>query len=167
MWKSQFVGLADDAHFHWSRIYELRNAITHGDLCPNIALNKFFESGVAVMAMYPKLNLYPIVSLSFLIKSFTHLVYMTFILKTFLSLLIAYISSYSINRNRKISFLFSTSYSLSSIVLFYSFGNMDMGVSSSLIFLPLVLFGVYELMNDYTHWKELCMGITCKFFAMF
>lgn len=160
LWKSQLVGWSDDAHFHWSRIYDLRRSIEYGNLFPDVAINKFFESGVVVMSMYPKLNLYPIVALSFFIKSFTNLVYVTFILKTFLSLLIGYISCYHINRSRKISFVFSVSYSLSSVFLCYSFGNMDMGVSSSLIFFPLVLFGLYELINTKTKWRELCIGIT-------
>ena len=161
LYKSQFVGWGDDVHFQWSRMYELRNSIKYGNLFPSIALNKFFESGVAVMDMYPKFNLYPIVMLSFFIKSFVHLVYITFMLKTFLSLLIAYISSSMFNRNRKVSFIFSLSYSLSTVMLFYSFHSMDIGVSSSLIFLPLVLFGTYSLMDDYKHWKELALGISC------
>lgn len=159
LWRTHSVGAADDIFFHWSRIYDLRDSILNGNFMPKVALNKYYETGLAVMAMYPKLNLYPIVALSFFIKSFSDLVYTIFILKTFLALLIAYFSSYIFGKNKKVSFLFAVSYSLSTVMLFYSFRNMDMGVSSSLIFLPMVLFGTYELINN-NKWKELTIGIS-------
>ncbi len=163
--KSHFVGSSIDIVFHWSRIYEIRASILNGNgLFSRVALNKFNESGSAVMTMYPYINLLPVVMISLFIKSFVHLVYITFILRNFLSLIVAYFACYSFNKNKWISFIFSISYVLSTMTLFYSFILMDMGVSSSLIFIPMALFGTYCLINDHK-WLELTIGISAVIFC--
>lgn len=163
--KSHFVGTSIDIVFHWSRIYEIKNSILNGNgLFLPVALNKFNESGSAVMTMYPYLNLMPVVLLSFVVKSFVHLVYITFILRNFLSLLVAFFACYSFNKNKWISFVFSISYVLSTMTLFYSFILMDMGVSSSLIFIPLALFGTFRLITDHK-WLELAIGMSALIFC--
>ncbi|WKN29135.1 YfhO family protein [Apilactobacillus kunkeei] len=163
--KSKFVGGSVDIVFHWSRIYEIRNSITNGNgLFSPVALNKFNESGSAVMTMYPYINLFPIIILSFIIKSFVHLVYFTFILRNFLSLIVAFLACYSFCKNKWTSFIFSISYVLSTMTLFYSFILMDMGVSSSLIFIPLALFGTFKLISD-RKWVELSIGMSALIFC--
>lgn len=163
--KSHFVGSSIDIVFHWSRIYEIRDSILNGNgLFSRVALNKFNESGSAVMTMYPYINLLPVIILSLFVKSFVHLVYITFILRNFLSLIVAYFACYSFNKNKWISFIFSISYVLSTMTLFYSFILMDIGVSSSLIFIPMVLFGTYRLINA-NKWLELTIGISAVIFC--
>lgn len=163
--KSKFVGGSVDIVFHWSRIYEIRNSIINGNgLFSPVALNKFNESGSAVMTMYPYINLFPIIILSFIIKSFVHLVYFTFILRNFFSLIVAFLACYSFCKNKWTSFIFSISYVLSTMTLFYSFILMDMGVSSSLIFIPLALFGTFKLITD-RKWMELSIGMSALIFC--
>lgn len=165
MLKSKFVGGSVDIVFHWSRIYEIRNSIINGNgLFSPVALNKFNESGSAVMTMYPYINLFPIIILSFIIKSFVHLVYFTFILRNFFSLIVAFLACYSFCKNKWTSFIFSISYVLSTMTLFYSFILMDMGVSSSLIFIPLALFGTFKLITD-RKWMELSIGMSALIFC--
>lgn len=163
--KSHFVGSSIDIVFHLSRIYEIKNSILNGNgLFLPVALNKFNESGSAVMTMYPYLNLMPVVLLSFVVKSFVHLVYITFILRNFLSLIVAFVACYRFNKNKWVSFVFSISYVLSTMTLFYSFILMDMGVSSSLIFIPLALFGTFRLITDHK-WLELAIGMSALIFC--
>lgn len=163
--KSNSVGIGADIYFHWSRIYEIKESFLNGNgMFPIVATNKFYESGSAVMSMYPYMNLYPIVFISFIVKSFVHLVYIVFILRNFLSLIIAYFSCYSFSKNKWVSFIFSISYVLSTMTLFYAFILSDMGVSSSLIFLPIVLFGTFNFLDE-SHWKQLSIGLACVTFC--
>lgn len=157
--RANFVGNAWDLYFHWSRIYELKSSINDGDFVPKILLNCFGEIGTAAMTMYPKMNLYPIVFFSYFIKSPVSLIYIIFMMRNFIALIIAYYSCFYFTKSKNKSFLFSVCYVISNIVLYYEFNSMDIGVTSSLIFLPLVLFGTLSLINDY-RWKELTIGMS-------
>lgn len=156
---ANFVGFAWDLYFHYSRIYEIKYSFMNGNSFPIVSLNKFYQNGSALMTLYPKVNIIPIVLLSFFVKSFVHLVYLTFILRNFLSLLVSYFSCYKFIYDKKISVLFSVSYTFSSLVLFYSFTTMYIGITSSLIFLPTVLFGCLGFIRD-GKWIELTIGIS-------
>lgn len=153
-----------DIIFHWARINDIRLSIVHGLLFNNVSLNGFNQNGSAVMSMYPKINLLPIVFLSFFIKSFVKLLYVIFILRNFFSLVISYFSCLKFTKSKGVSYIFSISYTLSTFTLFYCFKSMDMGVSSSLIYLPLVFFGSYELLKN-NKWKELTLGISAVMFC--
>ena len=148
-----------DMSFHYSRIYEMRYSLIHGSLFNDVSMTYFGQNGSAVMTMYPKINLIPIIILSFFIKSFIKLVYITFVFRNFFALIIAYFSCLKFTKNKVISYIFSICYTFSTVVLFYGFFDMDLGVTSSLIYLPLVIFGIYELL-DYFYWKELALGFS-------
>lgn len=157
--KSNFVGYGWDMYFHLSRIWDIRESILNGNGLPLVALNKFHQSGSGALSLYPSFNLIPIVVMSFFVKSFVHLIYITFILRNFLSLIISFYACYSFNKNRYISFIFSSVYTLSTMTLWYAFYGMDMGVTSSMIYLPLVLFGALHLLKN-NKWKQLSFGIS-------
>lgn len=116
------------------------------------------------MTMYPYLNLLPIVALSFFIKSFVHLMCVVFMLRNFFSLILSYYSCKRFSRNTNISIIFAISYTLSNVTLYYAVNGMDMGISSSLLFMPLVLFGFYDLMY-YQKWVEFSLGLTAIIFC--
>lgn len=157
---SKFVIGTTDLYFHWQRILDLKSAISHGDFYPSLALDKINQTGSAVMSMYPKANLYPIVLLSYFFNDFTKLIPIIFVLRNLLSFLISYYSCYSYNKNRKVSFLFSISYTLTPLLLFYGVQGYDIGVSSSMIFMPLILFGFLGLLKN-NDWIELTIGMSC------
>lgn len=164
MANSHHVFFGADIIFHWARIYDMRETILQGTFTNNVALNNFNQNGSAVMSMYPKLNLFPIVILSFFVKSFVKLMYIVFILRNFVSLVVSYFSCLQFTKSRTVSYIFSISYTLSTVTLFYCFKSMDMGVSSSLIYLPLVIFGIYNLLDNKS-WKELTIGISSIVFC--
>lgn len=157
--KANFVGYGWDMYFHLSRIWDIRDSILSGNGFPLVSLNKFHQSGSAALSLYPYINLIPIVLLSFIVKSFVHLIYIVFILRNLLSMIIAFYSSYYFNKDKSISFIFASVYTLSTMVLWYAFYGMDMGVTSSLIFLPLVMFGTLHLLKE-NKWKELSIGVS-------
>ena len=155
----KFVLVGSDMFFHWQRIYELRDSILNGNIFDMVAVNKFNQTGTAAMSLYPKFNLLPITLLSLVVSNIIKLYYIDFILRNFVSLLIAYFASYCFNKNKKVSSLFAISYVLSTMVLNSAVLNYDIGMSSAMIFLPLVLFGFFELICK-NHWIEISLGIS-------
>ena len=152
---SGFVNVETDMTFHLNRIYDLRESILNGILYPSFSLNGFNQSGSAAMSMYPKINLYPMVLLSFLLKTPSLWMYTAIILQNFVSLIIGYFSSYLYNNDKKISLIFSISYTVSTLFLFQI---AAIGRMTAMIFLPLVLFGSLELLDN-NKWIELAIGM--------
>ncbi|TMT01312.1 hypothetical protein FD688_01835 [Apilactobacillus kunkeei] len=159
MWHYKFITLGSDIHFHWQRIWELRESIVNKSPFPLVALNQYNQTGSAVMALYPQLGILPIALLSLVIKSFIPLVYIVLMLRNFFALIVAYFASYSYNHNRKISFIFASGYTLAATVLFHAVISYDIGRSSSIIYLPLILFGFLNLLEK-NDWIELSLGMS-------
>lgn len=156
--KSQVFGFTWDIHFHWQRIQEIKDSFGTRSFFSDVALNQFNQSGSAVMSMYPKINIIPMAIISLIFKSFFNVIYVSFILRNFLGLIISYFACYNFIHNKKISFLFSITYTISTTVLALSFYLTDIGMTSSLLYLPMVLFGTFELLEKYK-WKEMSIGI--------
>lgn len=148
-----------DLNFHWSRIFDMQQSLVNGRFFDDVSLSGFNQSGSAAMSLYPKINLIPIVIIGLFVKSYIRLIYMIFILRNFLGLIVSFYSCFLFTRNKSISYVFATSYTLSTVTLFYSFRSMDMGVSTSLIYIPMVIFGVLELLER-NRWKELTIGVS-------
>ena len=159
LFHSHFFAMVYDFDFHWLRINDLRESILHGNWNPLVALNEFNQTGSATMAMYPKINIYPIALLSLFIKSSTTLIHASLMLRNFFALILGYYSCYCYTKNKQVSFLFSTAYTLTTMALYYCIGVYGIGTSSSMIFLPLVLFGFLELVR-FNKWVELTVGMS-------
>ncbi|MCT6858976.1 MAG: hypothetical protein M3Z82_06885 [Apilactobacillus sp.] len=156
--KSQVFGFTWDIHFHWQRIQEIKESFGTQSFFSDVALNQFHQSGSAVMALYPKINIIPMAIISLFFKSFFNVMYVSFILRNFIGLIISYFACYNFVHNKKLGFLFSVTYTISTTVLALSFYVTDIGMTSSLLYLPMVLFGTFELLNNYK-WKEISIGL--------
>ncbi|MCX0326445.1 hypothetical protein NX776_07045 [Apilactobacillus kunkeei] len=159
MWHYKFIVMGSDMHFHWERIWDLRESLVNKSPFPLVALNQYNQTGSAVMALYPQLGMLPIAVLSLVIKSFIPLVYTVLMLRNFFALLVAYFASYSYNHNKKISFIFASGYTLAATILFHAVISYDIGRSSSMIYLPLILFGFLNLLEK-SDWIELSLGMS-------
>ncbi|WP_290047247.1 hypothetical protein [Apilactobacillus sp. EABW-1NA] len=159
MWHSKSIMVGSDLIFHWERIWDLRESLVNKSPFPLVALNGYNQTGSAVMALYPQLGMIPIALLSLVIKSFIPLVYTVLMLRNFFALIVAYFASYSYNRSRKISFVFASGYTLATTILFHAVLSYDIGRSSSIIYLPLVLFGFLNLLEK-SDWIELTLGMS-------
>lgn len=159
MWHYKFITMGSDIHFHWERIWDLRESLVNKSPFPLVALNQYNQTGSAVMSLYPQLGILPIAILSMAIKSFIQLVYVVLLLRNFFGLLVAYFACYSYNHNRKVSFVFASGYTLAATVLFHAVISYDIGRSSSIIYLPLVLFGFLNLLEK-NNWIELSLGMS-------
>lgn len=159
LWHYKYVGVGIDGYFHTQRIYDLHMSFKNGNFFPLISLNGFNQNGSAVMGIYPQMILFPIVLLSFAIKSVVPFVYIIFILRNFISLTICYYSCYTFSKNKKLSFIFSTTYTLNAVVLSYAIMGYDIGRTATLMFLPMILFGFYNLLNN-NSWLQLSIGMS-------
>lgn len=164
MYHSHFAVMESDLEFHWQRIFEIRSSLIEGHFFSPIALDYFHQSGSAVMTMYPKINILPIVFLSFIVKSQVLLFNIAFIFRNFFALLISYMCSYFFNKNKKVSYLFSISYVLSGMGLYYYAGVSALGTLSVITYLPLVLFGFLSLLEK-NKWIELSLGVSAIIFS--
>lgn len=164
LWHYKYIPMGADAYFQTQRLYELRMSFLHGDFFPQVMLNGFKQNGVAIMAMYPQFGIVPLVMLSYFFKSVISFVYVSFIIRNLISLNVAFFSSYLFNKNRKISYLFSLSYTLSSTVLCYAINGYDIGRTATLIFIPMVMFGFLEMLKN-KRWIEFSVGMTAMIFC--
>lgn len=158
MYHAHFVGVGWDLEFHWQRIFEIRKSLLTNGTLPMVSLNEFSQSGSAVMSMYPNFSLIPFVILTFIIKSQVALYNIMFMLGSFLCFLICYFSSYTFKSNKTISFIFSVSYTLSTLILSSFFNGLSFGTLASVYFLPLVFFGFLSLLEN-NKWIELSLGM--------
>ncbi|MCT6858973.1 MAG: hypothetical protein M3Z82_06870 [Apilactobacillus sp.] len=147
-----------DFNFHLARVYEIKQSILDGNGLPKVSLNSFMQNGSAVMTMYPYINLLIPAIISSFIKNVTASIYILFILRNFFALIMAYFSCYTFSKSKYISIIFSMVYTLSALVLHENFYATDLGISTSLIFLPLVLFGSIQLIEKYK-WRQLAIGL--------
>lgn len=148
-----------DLQFHLQRIDELYNNICHGNVFPYIATYDFNQLGSAVMSMYPKLPLYFFAIIRLVVKQPIISYYIAIWMSTFICMIISYYCYLSINKLDKLGgVLFSVAYSLSGLCAIYYFLMADLGISFSLIFLPLVYSGFYHLIKS-GHYKMMTIGI--------
>ncbi len=148
-----------DLQFHLQRIDELYNNICHGNLFPYIATYNFNQLGSAVMSMYPKLPLYFFAIIRLAVKQPIISYYIAIWMSTFICMIISYYCYLSINKLDKLGgILFAVAYSLSGLCATYYFLMADLGISFSLIFLPLVYAGFYHLIKS-GHYKMMTIGI--------
>lgn len=155
--QSKVIIGADDMQFHLKRLSELSMSISKGDLFPHFGFNYF--NGSAVMSFYPYVNTIIFVIIHYLIGSIFATIYIYYGIQVLLSLITSYLSCLLYTKDKYKSYIFSIVYSLSSMLFFYQFSNMDIGVVSSYISLPLIFFGTLRVLSGNTHSKMIYWGI--------
>lgn len=134
---------ADDMQFHLKRIAELSESLAHGKLINYYSFNYFH--GSAVMAFYPYFNIIVVGILKLFIGSIFKTIYVYYGVQILVSLLVSYFSYLSYAGNKFKGYIFAVAYSMSPCLFFYQFGNMDLGVVTAYIFLPVVFFGTLKI----------------------
>lgn len=149
-----------DLQFHLQRINELYQNVTHLNLLPMLGTFNFNQTGSAVMAMYPKLPLYPYVFVRLIVRQPILSYYLGNALMTFLSLTISYYSFLSIRKSARVSALmFSMVYSLSALNVSYQYLMADIGVVATIAFLPLAFAGFYHWLVR-GNYRMLALGVS-------
>lgn len=127
-----------DLQFHLQRIDEMYRNLIHGNVNPYIATFNLNQLGSAVMSLYPKLPLYLYAGIRLFIQNPIDSFYIGTMVTTFLSLTISFAAYRSLHRTDWLgAYIFAIAYSLSGLTITYYFLNADIGISFSLIFLPL------------------------------
>ncbi|MCP9332606.1 hypothetical protein [Lentilactobacillus hilgardii] len=151
---------AQDFQFHLQRIEELYQNSQHFNFFPSIATFAFNQNGSAVMSMYPKLPLYLFSACRLVIRQPIISYYIGIILMTFIGMVTAYFSYLSIEQGKTIgAYTFAVAYMMSGLLINTNFTAADLGISFSLLFLPLVFAGLYHWLTS-NHYKMLTVGIS-------
>ncbi|EEI72598.1 hypothetical protein GQR93_13815 [Lentilactobacillus hilgardii] len=151
---------AQDLQFHLQRIEELYQNSQHLNFFPSIATFTFNQNGSAVMSMYPKLPLYLFVACRLIIQQPIISYYVGIILMTFIGMVVAYFCYLSVERGKKIgAYIFAIIYMMSGLIVNYNFYMGDIGISFSLIFLPLAFTGLFHWIST-GKYKMLTLGIS-------
>lgn len=158
--KSMFLG--DDLKFHKARVDGLVQAYQHGNLFPKINYAYLNGFGYATGIFYSDFFLLVPVILQ-LVGFSPSVSYVCFLVTlTFATFLMSYFVRYQIDYSKSKSLLFSFMYSLS----FYRYAALTrrgaLGEILALIFLPLILYGIYNILyKDYKKWYLLTIGMSC------
>lgn len=160
LFKYHWLFSGQDLQFHLQRIDEMYNNLVHGHLNPYLATYDLNQLGSAVMSMYPKGPLYVFAAIRLLIKDPITSFYVGNMVMTFLCLVISYAAYRSIRHQDKAgAYVFAIAYSLSGLNITYNFLMVDIGISFTIIVLPLVFAGYYHWITS-GKYRMLTLGMT-------
>jgi len=158
---SDFILCGDDIHFHLARLEGIYQGIASGDFPVRIMPQQMSGYGTITGAMYPQLFLYPAAMLRFLGVS---LMLCYKLLITAINIATAFSSYYgvkNISKSRDIALWSSILYTLSAYRLCNVYVRGALGESLAMIFLPLVLWGTWEILwGDKRRWLLLSLSMT-------
>lgn len=150
----------NDFAFHLMRIEGIYRGMASGDF--PVRLNPMLISGYGYLSstLYPQLFLYPAAFLRFLNVSLItcHKFVLTFV--NVGTALIAYYAMKNITKSEKIGIAMSFLYTFSAYRLICMYMRIALGESLAMMFLPLVLWGVYECLWGQRRWIILTLGMT-------
>jgi hypothetical protein len=158
---SDFFYSPHDLVFHLMRIENLSDSILAGHFPVRMSYELLGGVGNAVPIMYPELFLYipailQITGASSLVsfKIFCFLINLSCVL-------IAYFSMKRICRSKYLGLIFSAMYTLCAWRLTNMYVRCAIGEALGMIFIPLVILGIYEIFyKDTRKWYYLVIGIT-------
>ncbi|MFA9376829.1 MAG: hypothetical protein ACERKZ_08745 [Lachnotalea sp.] len=158
---NNYIIKGDDIAFHLTRIDGIKSGLLSGQFPVRVHTSTLYHYGYAVSIFYPELFLYIPALLRIAGVSLTGTVQIFIILINFATASIMYFSAYKISKVRSIGILSSILYVLASYHLCDIYNRFAIGEVLAMAFLPLVIYGVYELLcNDYTKWKIAVVGAT-------
>lgn len=161
-----YLDLDTDERFHVLRIEGLYQALKHGQFFPTVNMSFMNGFGYIANIFYADLWLYPAAILR-LIGLTTAQAFVTYyVMLNLATFLIAFYTYRYVSHNATKSLLFSFVYTLSAYRIFDMVRRFDVGETLTLIFLPIVILGVYEIFYaDAGKWKFLAFGMTMIIYA--
>lgn len=160
LFKYHWLFSGQDLQFHLQRIDEMYNNLLHGHLNPYLATFDLNQMGSAVMSMYPKGPLYLFAGIRLLVKDPITSFYIGNMVATFLCLVVSYAGYHSVRPKDQVgAYVFAVAYSLSGLNITYNFLMVDIGISFTIIFLPLIFAGYYHWINS-GKYRMLALGMT-------
>lgn len=152
-------GFTSDGSFHFSRAEEIYQNLRSGHLFTFIATHTFHNSGVGSFLFYPTVFLYPWALLRFVFDPIMAF-YIWYGLFMFLTLSCAYYAMYGFSRDRLRAVMFALFYTISSYHVYLGLRNYVLGEFIAYTFIPLAMYGFYEVIwGDQHKWPLLAGGV--------
>ncbi len=150
-----------DLLFHLTRSLGMNNVLSS----PVNFLN-YANHGTMANTFYPWVFLFPLFVLYKVSGSIVIGYKLFFLLVTFVTMIIAYFSVYSIVKNKNSAFLFSVLYSFSLYRTTDLYYRSSFGEVIAMSFLPLVILGFYQVVfNDYKKWYWLTLSVSALLYT--
>lgn len=150
----------DDIYFHLTRLEGIYRGLASGDFPVRITPEQMSGYGGVTAIMYPQLFLYPAAMLRFLGVSLM-LCYKVLILAINVATAFAgYYAAKNVCGSRRVAMWMSVFYTFSA----YRLGNLyvrgALGEALAMVFLPLVIWGAYEVLWGNRRWIVLALAMT-------
>lgn len=159
---TNYLSWGHDLQFHLLRIEGISTAIKTGQFPVKINPVAVYGYGYASEAFYPNLFLYIPAFFHILGVSLEESYKMLMILSTFATLMITYWCVYVISKSRYAGIVGAIVYSSSLYRLNNVYERADVGETIAMIFLPLVILGLYYIFfEDPRKWWVTTIAFTC------
>lgn len=158
------IALGWDMIFHIDRIEGIYRALQGGSFPVRIQAAQFGGYGYAASIFYPDMFLYIPALFRFLGMSLSAVNELFLFLIQIATGWVMYYSAQRIFHNTKIASLAAVFYIFATYRVFNIYSNYALGANIAAIFLPLVVLGIYELIEgDKNNWIYLVIGCTGVF----
>ncbi|MCC4328510.1 hypothetical protein LMB58_08290 [Limosilactobacillus reuteri] len=145
--KNGYIMVGSDRMFHLERMEEAYQTLKNGHIISYISTYSFARIGQAINIFYPSLNLVFYAFIHIFVKNEIYTFYLFMFLEQFIGLIISFYSGKIILKNVKAAYLFAITLRFSSYILYNDFARCDIGESWALLFVPMVLAGLYMIMK--------------------
>lgn len=161
-----FLERTNDGRFHVMRMEGLYESIKQGNFFPVINMSSLGGFGYISNVFYSNLWLYPVAFLRLAGMTTVQAFIAFYIMVNFATFVTSFWSYYQASRRYDKSLLFSFVYTLSTYRIFDMIRRFDIGETLTLVFLPLVVLGVYEIFyGNYHKWIYLTMGMVMVIYS--
>lgn len=158
LWHSQTVYSGSDLQFHLNRIHEIVNQLQSGHVSL-ISYSSFNSVGSGVEYFYPSLTLTPAVLIFLVIKNSVTAYYVTLLVYGLITFAVAQFAFNSVLKDKWLSTLSSTMFSLSAYRVFSIIGVSAFGEFLAIAWMPLIFLGYCRVIQK-RGWRTLWIAMT-------
>lgn len=157
---SDFMMGADDLGFHTARLEAIYKGLRAGEFPVYLGSTQMGGFGTLSAIMYPQLFLYPFALLRFAGASLMLCYKLLLVCMHIGSAFTSYYSAKAMCKSDKIGFWTCILYTFSIYRLTNTYFRGALGESLAMVFLPLVMWGMYEVLwGNYKKWYLLALGV--------
>lgn len=161
-----FLEMNNDGRFHIMRMEGLYESMKRGEFFPVVNMSLLGGFGYISNIFYSNLWMYPVAIFRLMGLSIAKSFILFYIILNFCTFLISFLSYFWASHRYDKSLVFSFVYTLATYRIFDMVRRFDVGEILTLIFLPLVVLGVYEIFyGDENKWLYLTFGMTAIIYS--
>ncbi len=161
-----YLGLDTDGRFHIMRMEGLYQSMKEGVLFPVVNMSFLGGFGYISNVFYSNLWLYPAAILRFAGFSIAQSFVIYYVMLNFCTFLTSFFAYYRASHQYNKSLIFSFVYTLGAYSIFDMVRRFDVGEVLTLVFLPIVMLGIYEIFYaDDKKWLYLTVGMVAIIYS--